>query len=105
MSTDRARTTDRVKADVVTGETAGKPSKTQLRSDAMRARADLARTLDAIEYKLNLPKQLRNRALLLKRRLHRLGEDTPTALAAIAVAGGLVAGAVVWLGAKAVQNH
>jgi len=105
MSTDKARTTDQAKADVVTGDTARNPSKTELRADAMAARFELARTLDAIEYKLNLPKQVRNRALLLKRRLHRLGEDNPAALAGIAVAGALVAGAAVWLGVKAVQNR
>ncbi len=104
MSTDKDKATGTSKAVVETAPATSR-SKAELRSDAMLARADLARTLDAIEYKLNLPKQLRNRALLLKRRLHRLGEDNPAALAGIAVTGALVAGAAVWLGVKAVQNR
>ncbi|TFD78353.1 hypothetical protein E3T48_07205 [Cryobacterium fucosi] len=71
----------------------------------MTARTELARTLDAIEYKLNLPRQLRYRARLLNLRLYRLGEDNPAALAGIAVAAALVAGAAVWLGVKTVQDR
>ena len=76
-----------------------------LRAEARNARAELASTFDAIEYKLNLPKQLRYRVRLLKLRLYRLGEDNPAALAGIAVAAALVAGAAVWLGVKAVQDR
>ena len=106
MSTDdKTRTGSQAKTVAVTGDAAVHRSKAELRADAMTARAELARTLDAIEYKLNLPKQLRYRVRLLKLRLYRLGEDNPAALAGIAVAAALVAGAAVWLGVKAVQDR
>ncbi|TFD77554.1 hypothetical protein E3T53_11850 [Cryobacterium psychrophilum] len=71
----------------------------------MRARAQLASTLDAIELKLNVPKQLR----ITKRRIHvallRLGNDNPTALAGIALGAAASVGTVVWLGARAVLSN
>jgi hypothetical protein len=84
---------------------AGPRTKTELRADATRARADLAQTLDALEYKLNLPKQLRYRSRLARVRLRTLGEENPLALAGIAVAAAITAGVAVWLGVKAVQRR
>ncbi|MGO4533951.1 DUF3618 domain-containing protein [Leifsonia sp. 2MCAF36] len=52
------------------------------RSDVDRARAELAATVDAIEYRLNVPKRA-------SERLQRLRKENPAALA------GIVAGAVV----------
>ncbi|MDH6235529.1 DUF3618 domain-containing protein [Cryobacterium sp. CG_9.6] len=79
-------------------------STAELRAEAMHARAQLASTLDAIELKLNLPKQLR----IKKRRFHlsmlRLGDDNPVALAGIALGTALSVGTVVWLGARAVLS-
>ena len=106
MSTeDKTRTGSQAQTVAVTGGTTSHRSKAELRADAMTARAELARTLDAIEYKLNLPKQLRYRVRLLTLRLYRLGEDNPAALAGVAVAAALVAGAAVWRGVKTVQDR
>ena len=59
------------------------------RSDVNRARAELAATVDAIGYKLNVPQRTRER-------FDRLRKENPVALAGIA-AGAAVAGAgAVW---------
>ncbi|HEY8282510.1 MAG TPA: DUF3618 domain-containing protein [Leifsonia sp.] len=55
------------------------------RSDVERIRADLAATVDAIQYKLDLPKRV-------SARLRRLRAENPVAL------GGMVAGAVAAIG-------
>ncbi|MGN6428816.1 MAG: DUF3618 domain-containing protein [Leifsonia sp.] len=59
------------------------------RSDVERARAELAATLDAIEYKLNVPKRTAERIQALRR-------DNPVALAGIAVGVALAVGGAVW---------
>jgi hypothetical protein len=56
------------------------------RSDVERIRADLATTIDAIQYKLDLPKRV-------SARLRRLRSENPVAL------GGMIAGAVAAIGA------
>ena len=56
------------------------------RSDAEHIRAELATTIDAIQYKLDLPKRV-------SARLRRLRAENPIAL------GGMVAGAVAAIGA------
>jgi len=59
------------------------------RSDVDRARAELAATMDAIEYKLNVPKRTAER-------VQRLRAENPVALAGIAAgAVAAVAGAVL----------
>jgi len=78
--------------------------KAELRADAQRARAQLASTLDAIEFKLNLPKQLRIRRRRLRLAMIRLGQDNPIALAGIALSAAASVGTVVWLGANAVLS-
>lgn len=92
-----------------TGKTApAKPeqhSTAELRNEADRARAALAGTLDAIEYKLNVPKQVKITTRRFTLGLHRLGEDNPPALAGIAFAAAAAVGTVVWLGVKAVANR
>ena len=106
MSTDHTTRAGHAPGTAVAADHSGEHrSKAELRSTAMAARADLARTLDAIEYKLNLPKQFRYRARLLKLRLYTLGEDNPAALAGIAALAAAVVGASVWLGVKSVQNR
>ena len=80
-------------------------SKTELRDEATRARVELAQTLDAIEYKLNVPRQMRVRSRLLKVRLRELGEKNPLALAGIVLGAASAAVGAVWLGVKAVQRH
>ncbi|MBB5643309.1 DUF3618 domain-containing protein [Cryobacterium roopkundense] len=76
--------------------------KAELRAEAMHARAQLASTLDAIEYKLNVPKQLRITKRRIRLAMIRLGDDNPAALAGIALTAAVSVGTVVWLGARAV---
>jgi len=59
------------------------------RSDVDRARAELAATIDAIEYKLNVPKRTAER-------IQRLQKENPAALAAISVGVAVAVGGIVW---------
>lgn len=59
-------------------------------SDVQRARNELAATLDAIEYKLNVPKRT-------VERVERMRRDNPLALIGIAVAAAAAVAGVVWL--------
>lgn len=59
-------------------------------SDVQRARDELATTLNAIEYKLNVPKRTAER-------VERLRADNPLALIGIAVAAAAAVAGVVWL--------
>jgi len=78
--------------------------KAELRDEAKRARAQLASTLDAIEYKLNLPKQLRITRRRMRLALIRLGDDNPLALVGIALGVGISVGAMVWVGANSIVS-
>ncbi|MET0955443.1 DUF3618 domain-containing protein [Cryobacterium arcticum] len=80
-------------------------STAELRAEADRARAALAGTLDAIEYKLNVPKQVKINTRRFTLGLHRLGEDNPPALAGIAFAAAATVGTVVWWGVKTVLDR
>ena len=77
----------------------------ELRADVALARAQLASTLGAIEYKLNLPKQVRISGRRVRIGLRHLGRKNPVALVGIAVAAAAVAVGAVWLGVKAVLNR
>ncbi|MDR6972453.1 DUF3618 domain-containing protein [Leifsonia shinshuensis] len=59
------------------------------RSDVDRARAELAATVDAIEYKLNVPKRA-------SERIQRLRKDNPAALAGLAVGAAVAVAGAVW---------
>lgn len=59
------------------------------RSDVDRARAELAATLDAIEYKLNVPKRTAER-------IQRLRKENPAALAGIAAGAAVAVAGIVW---------
>jgi hypothetical protein len=76
-----------------------------LRAEARHARAELASTLDAIEYKFNVPKQLRIRRRRVTLALRQLGEDSPAALVGIAAGAATIVGVVVWLGASALVKN
>ncbi|WP_104194358.1 DUF3618 domain-containing protein [Cryobacterium sp. M25] len=80
-------------------------TKTELRAEAARARVELAQTLDAIEYRLNVPRQLRVRSRLVNVRLRELGEKNPLALAGIVLGAATAAVGAVWLGVRAVQRR
>jgi hypothetical protein len=82
-----------------------KPGISDLRTEASQARAELASTLDAIEYKFNLPKQLRIKRRRLTRALRQLGEESPAALVGIALGAATVVGVIVWFGASAVAKN
>ncbi|RNE67000.1 DUF3618 domain-containing protein [Cryobacterium tepidiphilum] len=69
-------------------------SLSDLRKDAHAARLELATTLDAIEHKLDVKRQLR-----------LLGLENPLALLGVAAAAGLGAGGVVWLGLRAILRR
>ncbi len=71
-------------------------SQAELQADIEKTRADLKATLDAIEFKLNLPKQARHAAHRLKTRVNTLRAENPGALVAgVAGAAALVAGVAV----------
>lgn len=80
-------------------------STAELRAEADRARAALAGTLDAIEYKLNVPKQIKINTRRFTLGLHRLGDDNPVALAGIALGAAATVGTIVWWGVKTVLDR
>ena len=59
------------------------------RSDVDRARSELAATVEAIEYKLNVPKRA-------SERIERLRKENPIALAGIAVGAAVTVAGIVW---------
>ncbi|MFF1635444.1 DUF3618 domain-containing protein [Leifsonia sp. NPDC058248] len=63
-------------------------------ADLGRLRAELAETIDAIEYKLNVPKRVTER-------VQRLRHDNPLALVGIAVGVAAAIGGVVWMAVRA----
>ena len=69
-----------------------------------RARAQFAGTLDALEDKLNVPKQVKRRTAEAKVRFRRLADEQPVAAAAVAVAVVAVVGVTVWLVVRAVVD-
>jgi hypothetical protein len=73
----------------------------ELRKDADAARSEVASTLDAIEYKLNIPKQVKINGRRLSFALHRLGDENPTALGGVAAAAAVAVGGIVWWGIRA----
>ena len=83
----------------------GTRSLAELRADAARARAELASTLNALDHKLNVPKQIRIARRRLTLGLHKLGEDNPVALLGVAVAAAVVAGTAVWLAVRKITDR
>lgn len=77
----------------------------QLKADIERARAELAATLDAIEYRLNVPKQARQGIRRLNRKIDVTREENPTALAAGVVGVVSAIGLGVYLVVKAVTKN
>ncbi|MFB2579983.1 DUF3618 domain-containing protein [Herbiconiux sp. P15] len=68
------------------GASPEKRSSADLHADIEKTRADLRATLDAIEFKLNVPKQARHAAHRLKSSVNRFRAANPVAFAAV-VAG------------------
>ena len=72
--------------------------------DVEKARADLTAALDAIEDKLNVPKQTRFAVERAGRRVRKLRDENPVALAAVAVGAAALIGGAVWLIVRAVRK-
>ena len=83
----------------------GTRSLAELRADAARARAELASTLNALDHKLNVPKQIRIARRRITLGLHKLGEDNPVALIGVAVGAAVVAGTAVWLAVRKITDR
>jgi hypothetical protein len=66
--------------------------------DVRRARAELVSTINAIEYKLNVPKRARRAARVLR-------QEHPVAFAAAGVAAVAAVGAVVWFGVSVIRRR
>lgn len=73
-------------------------SKAELHADIEKTRAELRATLDAIEFKLNVPKQARHAAHRLKSSLARYRRDNPIGFAAGVGAAVVAVGAAAVLG-------
>src|SRR5690349_13981913 len=72
-------------------------SRVQARLNVERARSDFATTLNALEDKLNVPKQVSRASARAKVRLRRFAKEQPVAAAAAAAGAALAVGGVVWL--------
>ncbi|SMH29237.1 Protein of unknown function [Rathayibacter oskolensis] len=68
----------------------------QLKADIVRARTELAATLDAIEYKVNVPRKLRHAQRTLERKIQVVRRQNPTALIAGAAGAAAAVGLVAW---------
>jgi hypothetical protein len=66
-------------------------------SDVQRARAELAATLDAIEYKLNVPKRTAEK-------VERLRKENPLVLVGIALGAAAAVAGAVWLIVRAAKK-
>ena len=76
----------------------------QAKQNSERARREFAATLNALEDKLNVPKQVRRSTARLKVRLQQFTDEQPGV--ALAVSAGVVevVGATVWLVVRAVVD-
>lgn len=68
----------------------------QLRADIVRARTELAATLDAIEYKVNVPRKVRTVQRTLTRKIRVVRRQNPSALIAGAVGAAAAVGLAAW---------
>lgn len=73
-------------------------SKAELHADIEKTRAELRATLDAIEFKLNLPKQARHAVHRAKSRVKRFANGNPVGFGAIVAGAAAVIGTTVVLG-------
>jgi hypothetical protein len=76
----------------------------EARVNSERARAEFAGTLDALEDKLNVPKQVRVKSAKAKVQLRRFANEQPVAAAAAAVGIVAAVGVTVWLVVRAVTR-
>ncbi|MBO0982988.1 DUF3618 domain-containing protein [Rathayibacter sp. SD072] len=68
----------------------------QLKADIERARTELAATLDAIEYKINVPRKVKDAQRTLERKFRVVSRQNPSALIAGAAGVAAAVGLLVW---------
>jgi len=73
----------------------------EARVNSERARAQFAGTLNALEDKLNVPKQMRRKSAELKVNARRFADENPVGAVAVAVGVVAVVGVTVWLVVRA----
>lgn len=73
----------------------------EARVNSERARAQFAGTLNALEDKLNVPKQVRRKSAELKVKARRFADENPVGAVAVAVGVVAVVGVTVWLVVRA----
>lgn len=73
----------------------------EARVNSERARAQFAGTLNALEDKLNVPKQVRRKTADLKVKARRFADENPVGAVAVAVGVVAVVGVTVWLVVRA----
>ena len=76
-----------------------------LKADIVKNREAVAANLDALEYKLNVPKQARLAAAEVTNRLRVLRDENPVALAAGAVAAAAAVGGAVFLAVRLITKR
>jgi hypothetical protein len=108
MSTDRAASGASAASTDVSKAPPESLSQSELRLRAAFARQEVASTLDAIEYKLNVPRQYRAVTTRVDGELRRLGRDKPLALVGVAAgaaaAVGSAVGGIVWAVARVIRR-
>lgn len=109
MSTDLTAAGATATSSTAAKASAESLSQEELRQRASVARRELASTLDAIEYKLNVPRQYREISREVTGRLRKLGRDKPLALigvaAGAATAAGSTVGGIVWAVARVFRRR
>jgi hypothetical protein len=80
-------------------------SQDELVAHVASTRARLASTLDALEDKANLPKQLKKGATAQAVRLRKLRRDKPLVFAAVVVGGAVVAAGILALVVKSATKR
>ena len=117
MSTDRkdapidgaaVRATTQMAKTALQGD--GKPdapqrSSAELAADIVKNREALASTLDAIEYKLNVPKQAKLAAAEISNKIRVLRDENPVALAAGVGGLAVAVGGAVFLVVRAISRR
>lgn len=77
---------------------------TELQTDIVKARAELAATFEAIEYKLNVPAQAKRAVSRAKTRVRTLAKENPALLAGAVAAAAAVIGGAVWLAIRVTKK-
>jgi len=83
----------------------GRLSRAELTEHVAQTRARLASTLDALEDKANVPKQLKKGAQTQAVRLKKLRREKPLVFAAVVVSGAVVAAGILALVVKSATKR